>query len=104
MSIHRSLRSKAALVKHRNVLSRVERLKRLEDEGRWIEGRGSVLGLAKVKNIKLKTRKKAKEEAAEAAAPVAGAPAAAPAPGAQPAPAPAAAKTAAAEKTPAARK
>src|SRR5438105_519553 len=52
VSIHKSLRTGGALTKHRNVLTRAERLKFLEDAGEWREERGSVLGLRKVKSIK----------------------------------------------------
>lgn len=85
MSIHSSLRTGGSLSKHRNVLSRAERLLRLEDEGRWAESKNSVLGLPKVKSIKPKAKKKAKkEEAVEgAAAPAAGAAPAAAAPAAK---------------------
>lgn len=87
MSIHGSLRTKGALTKHRNVLSRMERLKRLEDEGRWLEDKNSVLGLPKVKNIKLRAKKKAKEAAPEEGAALAPAIGAPPVPGAAAAPA-----------------
>lgn len=76
MSIHSSLRSKGSLVKHRNVLSRAERIAKLEEGGKWKEDANLVLGLVKVRNIKLRTKKKAKEEVpaeGEAAASVAGA-------------------------------
>ena len=71
MSIHRSLAGDSALVRHRNVLTRGERLAKLEEDGRWKEGEG-ILGLPKVRNLKIviKKKKKAKDEdeAAEAAA------------------------------------
>ena len=51
MSIDPSLKSKGALSRHRNVLSRDERLEILKEEDRWEEGR-SVLGLPKVANRK----------------------------------------------------
>jgi small basic protein (TIGR04137 family) len=83
MSIHSSLRSKGALAKHRNVLSRAERIAKLEEAGKWREDANLVLGLVKVRNIKLRTKKKAKEEApAEGEAAAATAPAAGAAPGA----------------------
>jgi small basic protein (TIGR04137 family) len=74
MSVDRSLKLKNALVRHRNVLSRAERITALKDEERWNEG-DSVLGLPKVAHRKTVAGKKAKEEkaAAEAAAPAAGA-------------------------------
>ena len=70
MSIDRSLKLTNALVRHRNVLSRAERITTLKDEERWNEG-DSVLGLPKVAHRKSVAGKKAKEEkaAAEAAAP-----------------------------------
>ncbi len=89
VSVHKSLRTGGSLAKHRNVLKRSERIKILEDGGNWREGQNSVLGLRKVKSIKVAAKKKAakKEAAAEgAAAPAAGAAkAAAPAGGAKPA-------------------
>jgi small basic protein (TIGR04137 family) len=64
MSIDRSLRLKDALVRHRNVLTRAERIERLKDEERWEEG-DSVLGLPKVTHRKSHAgRKAAKEKAA----------------------------------------
>ena len=53
MSLHRSLVAKTALKRHRNVLTRAERLQRLEDEGRWQRGQ-SVFGLPKVRLRKVK--------------------------------------------------
>ncbi len=47
MSIDRSLRIKGALKRHRNVLSREERINVLKKEERWQEG-DSVIGLPKV--------------------------------------------------------
>ncbi len=82
MSIDKSLRRKNQLARSRNVLTRGERIKVLQDEERWQEGR-SPYGLPKVRVIKIVTKKpkKAKEEekpaeegaeAAAAAAPAAG--------------------------------
>ena len=51
MSVDPSLKSKGALSRHRNVLSRDERLVILKEEDRWEEG-NSVLGLPKVTNRK----------------------------------------------------
>ena len=62
MSIDRSLKSKDSLVRHRNVLTRSERLDRLEEEERWNEG-DSVLGLVKVVHRKAVVSKKDKAEA-----------------------------------------
>jgi small basic protein (TIGR04137 family) len=64
MSIDKSLRRKDSLQRARSVLTRGERIKRLQDEERWKEGR-SPYGLPKVKVVKIviKKAKKAKEEA-----------------------------------------
>ena len=51
MSIDRSLKVKSALKRHRNVLSREERIKILKQEERWQEN-GSVTGLPKVAHRK----------------------------------------------------
>lgn len=92
MSIDRSLRMKSSLERHRNVLSRAERVMLLKDQDRWRDEQ-SPLGLPKVAHRKAKAgrKKAAKVEGAEAAAapgtpgaPGAAAPAA-PAAGAAPA-------------------
>jgi small basic protein (TIGR04137 family) len=99
MSIDRSLKVKNALSRHRNVLSRAERLDMLKEQERWNEG-GSVLGLPKVSHRKTAAGKKEKvEKTAEGAEAVA---AAAPAAGAK-APAAGAKAPAAAAKAPAAK-
>jgi small basic protein (TIGR04137 family) len=84
MSIDKSLRRKNTLARSRNVLTRAERIKVLQDEERWKDGR-SPYGLPKVRVMKAaKKAKKAKEEEkpAEGAAAAGAAPAAAPAAGA----------------------
>jgi small basic protein (TIGR04137 family) len=84
MSIDPSLKLKNALVRHRNVLTRAERIEVLKDEERWSEG-DSVTGLPKVGHRKSAAGKKVKEAEA-AAVPGAVAPgAAAPTPAAAPA-------------------
>ncbi len=60
MSIDRSLKIKGALTRHRNVLSRAERIKQLKDEERWSEG-DSLLGLPKVAHRKSHAGRKEKE-------------------------------------------
>ncbi|MDD5011886.1 MAG: small basic protein [Phycisphaerae bacterium] len=65
MSIDRSLKLKGALVRHRNVLTRAERLKRLKDEEKWEEG-NSLFGLAKVANRKVAAVKKEPKKAVAA--------------------------------------
>ena len=70
MTIDKSLKIKAGGVKQRNVLTRAERLAKLQAADRWKEG-DSVLGIPKVRveKIALKKKKKAKkadeEEATE---------------------------------------
>ena len=61
MSIDRSLKVKGALKRHRNVLSRGERIEVLKTEDRWQEENG-VTGLPKVAHRKSGSGKKAKEE------------------------------------------
>jgi small basic protein (TIGR04137 family) len=53
MSIHGSFQGKGGFAKHRNVLSRVERIERLTGEGRWTKDKNSVFNLPKVRNIKM---------------------------------------------------
>lgn len=101
MTIDKSLRVKAGAIKNRNVLTRAERIAKLIETERWKEG-DRVLGLPKVRVLKLALKKKKKaakaEEGAEGAAatpaaggaaaagkPAAGAAAAKPAAGAKPA-------------------
>jgi small basic protein (TIGR04137 family) len=69
MSIDVSLRMKSSLVRHRNVLTRAERVERMKADGRLDDKKG-VLGLAKVGNRKPKTaaKTKKKEEGADAGA------------------------------------
>ncbi len=69
MSIDPSLKIKGALKRHRNVLTRAERIEQLKDDEKWSE-EDSVIGLPKVAHRKShagrKTTKEkvAKEEAA----------------------------------------
>jgi small basic protein (TIGR04137 family) len=88
MTIDKSLRVKAGAIQNRNVLTRAERIVKLRETERWKEG-DSVLGLPKVRVLKLALKKKKKAakaeegaEGAEGAAPAAGAAAAKPAAGA----------------------
>lgn len=87
MSQHPSLRSDSVGAKHRNVLKRFERVKKLQETGKWSD-RTTAYNLPKVKSMKIKIKKvkEAKEGAAEgAAAPGTAAPAAKPAAGKAPA-------------------
>jgi small basic protein (TIGR04137 family) len=72
MSIDRSLKIKGALSRHRNVLTRAERIEQLKEEDHWSED-DSLLGLPKVAHRKSHAGRKgaetaAKETTAEAAA------------------------------------
>ncbi len=78
MSIDRSLKTAGNLARHRNVLSRAERIERLATRKAFDRATGDPLGLPKVANRKVVTggKSKKKEEAAagaEAAAPAAAA-------------------------------
>ena len=76
MSIDRSLKIKGALTRHRNVLSRAERIEKLKEEEKWNED-DSVLGLPKVAHRKSHAGRKSADETAREAAPEAAAEAAA---------------------------
>jgi len=60
MSIDRSLKVKGALERHRNVLTRAERVEKLKEEERWDEDQ-SVLGLPKVEHRKSHAGRKLKD-------------------------------------------
>jgi len=64
MSVDRSLKLKGSLVRHRNVLTRGERVERLKEEERWQEG-DKIFGLPKVANRKVSVGKKKAEAKAE---------------------------------------
>lgn len=96
MSLDRSLKVAGNLSKHRNVLSRAERVSKLAGIGRFDLQAGNPLGLPKVGNRKVVTGgKSAKKEEGAAATPGVAPAAAAPAAAAPAAAKPAAAKTAA---------
>lgn len=59
MSLHKSLKSKDTLRRHRNVLTRPERVEKLMELGHWDEGR-SPLHLPKVAHRKVAVGKKEK--------------------------------------------
>ena len=81
MSLDRSLKAAGgSLSKHRNVLTRAERIDKLKERGKFETGKSSPLGLIKIGNRKAKAVKVAKKDAA---APAAGAAAAVPAAGAK---------------------
>ncbi len=59
MSIDKSLKIKAGSQRQRNVLNRAERLAKLQEMDRWKEG-DSIMGLPKVRVLKLSMKKKKK--------------------------------------------
>jgi small basic protein (TIGR04137 family) len=66
MSLHPSLRVDTAGAQQRSVLTRIERLKDLMKKELWKEDQ-SVTGLPKTKIVRVKAKKKVKEETAEGA-------------------------------------
>lgn len=74
MSMDSSLKSKSTLARHRNVLSRAERITVLKENGMWSEGKAT--GLPKVSHRKASVGKKDKVEKKEGAEGAAAAPAA----------------------------
>lgn len=64
MSIDRSLKTAGKLARHRNVLTRAERITKLKDLDRWEEGK-SAFGLPKVAHRNLKVGKKTKKKEEE---------------------------------------
>ena len=68
MSIDRSLKIKGALKRHRNVLTRAERIEKLKDEEQWSE-EDSLLGLPKVAHRKSHAGRKEKAALAKEAGP-----------------------------------
>ena len=67
MTIDKSLKIRRGATSNRSVLSRAERLERLKETDRWVEGQ-SPLGLPKVRVKKLTMKKKKKEKKEEDAA------------------------------------
>lgn len=67
MSIHPSLNISEKDKKQRSVLKRSERIKTMLEKGRWKAG-DDVLGLPKIKTIRIKIKKEKAEKAVEAAA------------------------------------
>ena len=56
MSIHGSFNSQGGFAKHRNVLSRAERIERLKADDKWKhddQTKSSIFNLPKVRNIKM---------------------------------------------------
>ena len=93
MSQHRSLKVDSVGARHRNVLSRIERIKKLKEQKRWADDR-SVFNLPKIKSMKIKVKKSATPKAGAEAGAAGAAPGAAPAAAAAGAKKPAAAAAA----------
>lgn len=69
MSLHPSLKTASgALNRHRNVLTRAERIDKLTLAEKFDPATNSALGLVKVRSIKIASGKKAKKAEADAAA------------------------------------
>ena len=68
MSLDSSLKTGGGLAGHRNVLTRAERIAKLQQRGEFTDGESNALGLRKVGNRKVvaggKSKKKKKDEEA----------------------------------------
>lgn len=64
MTIDKSLRIRSGVTRSRNVLTRAERISKLQEGDRWREG-NPVLGLPKVRVQKLAIKKKKKAKKLE---------------------------------------
>ena len=64
MSLDKSLKSRSSLTRHRNVLTRAERIDVLKDTGKWPDDHGP-FGLPKVAHRKAAVGKKVKEKKEE---------------------------------------
>ncbi len=64
MSIDKSLKGKDTLVRHRNVLTRAERIEHLKETGRWTED-SKAIGLPKVVHRKVAAGKREKTKKQE---------------------------------------
>jgi small basic protein (TIGR04137 family) len=69
MTIDKSLKIRRGATSARSVLSRAERLERLKETDRWVEGQSPVgLPKVRVKKLSMKKKKKEKKEGDDAAA------------------------------------
>lgn len=64
MTIDKSLKVRAGMIRQRNVLTRAERLEKLKEADRWVEG-DPVLGIPKVRVLKVSLKKKKKAKKGE---------------------------------------
>ena len=62
MSIHSSFHTSGNAAKHRNVLTRLERLEKLEAADRWHAADDGLFGMPKVRSIKVAMKKKKKKK------------------------------------------
>ena len=71
MSVDKSLKSADSLVRHRNVLTRAERIERMKEEGKWTD-ESTAIGMPKTGHRKVSVGKKDKatEETTEETAAV----------------------------------
>lgn len=83
MSIDKSLKRKSGGMQNRSVLKRTERIQKMMDDGKWVDGM-SPYGIPKTRFQKVVIKKKAKAEKTEGEA-AAAAPGATPAAAATPA-------------------
>jgi small basic protein (TIGR04137 family) len=67
MSLDRSLKTSGGMTKHRNVLTRPERIAKLKEDGRFEEGATDPIHLPKVGSRKVSTGKKKAAKAEEEA-------------------------------------
>lgn len=67
MSLDKSLKTAASLARHRNVLTRKERIDMLMEDGRWQDGQNPV-SLPKIAHRKVAVGGKKKDKKQEAAA------------------------------------
>jgi small basic protein (TIGR04137 family) len=75
MTMDKSLRVRRGMIRSRNVLTRAERIQKLQEADKWVEGR-SPLGLPKVRVVKISMKKKKVKKAEEGDAAATPAPAA----------------------------
>jgi len=59
MSQHPSLKVDSVGLKHRNVLNRLERVKKMKQDEKWTDDR-SIYNLPKIKSIKIKVKSSSK--------------------------------------------
>ena len=61
MTIDKSLKVKKGGVANKSVMTRVERINRLKELGKWEDG-NAILGMPKVRVVKISMKKKKKEK------------------------------------------